>query len=151
MDFHQHFLAETTPQNRRAKMAFPAPTFPLLSNIWQLADNEPSNWPQPRPADLKDVPTQIAQPLSMIPFDPFEVIVNAPLYPIIIRFPKGTAVRDGLWNTSGAPRGFGDLVECPPGSGNVYGVTHKLTVGRGYVNEHVRCVAIRLLPGTRTE
>lgn len=125
-------------------MPFPMPTFPLKCNIWNLAKDEASVFPSPRPPDSKDVTCQLAQPQSLFTSQIFLNVTNAPIETFIIRFPAGTKVNDGMWNTSGSARGFGDVVELPPGSNIFYGVVWKCTVGQGYPNVHIRTFCYRL-------
>jgi hypothetical protein len=127
---------------------FPTPTFPLTCNIWHTADNATPTIPPITPPDVANCPAQTAQPLGLILWTFAPNVSANPYGAIIIRLPKGTQVRDGLYNTAGSARGYGDVVEVPESSGCFYGVTFKMTVGRGYPNEHVRCFAVRLTKGS---
>ena len=141
----------TTETTEGEAMSYTVPTFPLLCDIWNLGVGETGSWPMPRGPDHTDIKCQLAQPLGLFLSQTFLNVTNAPTEVVIIRLPTGTQVNDGQHNTSASARGWGDIIELPPGSGTIYGVVWKATLGKGYPNEHIRCICYRLRFATGDE
>lgn len=132
-------------------MPYTQPVFPLRCNIWNLAPSETQPIPPSRAADLTGIPAQLAQPLRMLTPDNAISLSHRPPPAVIIRCPSGTTICDGWLSTATPARVYGAIIEIPAGSGVFYGAQMELTVGRGFPNEHVRAVCIRLSQSTGDE
>lgn len=132
-------------------MPYTLPRFPLLSNIWHLGDTETQTIPPGRAPDFVNVRCQLAQPLREVTPDNAVGLTHRPPPAVIIRFPSSTQLSDGYLNTASPARVYGDIVEVPAGSGVFYGCQMSVTVGRGFANEHVRGLFIRLSKSTGIE
>lgn len=126
-------------------MAFKEQSFPITCNIWNYNHNDFVEAPPPGPASQEDIPCQLSQPLALI-VPPFPALPAggrpAPL--VFIKLPTGTPAGDGWVDNAVSARAYRDLIEVPADSGNFYGVLSRCTVGQGYINEHVRCLCLRL-------
>ena len=111
-------------------MAYVQPQYNITCNIWT---GVPGNFPSPPVGP----PRIIVQPCALVLGRRVNVVSTGgtgepgvPLQAINLLLPPGTDIR-GPQDTVVA-----DIVECPAGSGRVYGVYFVDDIGKGHFNEH---------------
>lgn len=116
-------------------MAYVVPTFPLTCRIWHNGADVQSDPPDLSPACNLVSSRPDADPKPVCPATTLALLKAQ--HQSLVRFrtlllPKLTDVR-GSGVSAGA---FGDLIECPAGSGRFYVTTDVDDTGKGFSNEH---------------